>query len=132
MQKRCAYCKAFKDFDNFKNTGKHCIARSYFKLCADCRKKQRSYMIAYERPQRGSKQPYKQRPTIYRDPSDNYSDEFEVEPHIYYDPNMVTCYVDTDDLLFVGDYHLSEFKFQTLDEAREFRDWAFGLLKAKI
>ena len=89
-------------------------------------------MIAYERPQRGSKQPYKQRPTIYRDPSDNYSDEFEVEPHIYYDPNMVTCYVDTDDLFFVGNYHLSEFKFQTLDEAREFRDWAFKLLKAKI
>ena len=85
MEKWCSYCKEFKDLDNFKNTGKHYINKRYFKLCADCRKKQRSYMIAYERPQRGSKQAYKQRPTIYRDPLDNYSSEFEVEPHIYYD-----------------------------------------------
>ena len=86
-------------------------------------------MIAYERPLRGSKEKYKPRLAIYRDPLDHHCNEYEVEPHIYYDPNMVTCYVDTDDLLFVGDYHLSEFKFRTLDEAREFRDWAFGLLK---
>ena len=37
MQNRCTYCKEFKDLDDFYNTGNYCIARSYFKVCADCR-----------------------------------------------------------------------------------------------
>ena len=88
-------------------------------------------MIAYERPKRDAQQKYKPRPTIYRDPLDHHCNEYEVEPHIFYDPNNMVCFVKTDELFFVGDYHLSEFKFQTLAEAREFRDWAFSLFKAK-
>ena len=50
-----------------------------------------------------------------------------------FDPENVECYVVPGDvLLFVGDYHLSKFKFQTFDEARVFRDWAFGLLGEKM
>ena len=56
----------------------------------------------------------------------------DVESDIMFDPNNVVYYVETRDLLlFVGDYHISEFKFGTLFEAREFKDWAFGILKAK-
>ena len=131
MQKRCSYCKRFKELDNFKNTGKHCIARSYFKLCADCRQLMRCYRNTHERPVIKQKQKYKPRPAVYRDPLEQYCNEYEVEPHIYYDPNTMVCFVKTDELFFVGDYHLSEFKFQTLFEAREFRDWAFSLFKAK-
>ena len=131
MQKRCSYCKRFKELDNFKNTGKHCIARSYFKICADCRELLRRYRITYERPVLKQKQKYKPRPAVYRDPLEDYCNEYEVEPHIFYDPNNMVCFVKTDELFFVGDYHLSEFKFQTLVEAREFRDWAFGIFKAK-
>ena len=54
-----------------------------------------------------------------------------VESDIMFDPDAVLYYVNPKDvLLFVGDCHLSEFKFGTLAEAREFRDWAFGILKA--
>ena len=131
MQKRCSYCKRFKELDNFKNTGKHCIARSYFKLCADCRQLMRCYRNTHDRPVIKQKQKYKPRPAVYRDPLEQYCNEYEVEPHIYYDPNTLVCFVKTDELFFVGEYHVSEFKFQTLVEAREFRDWAFSLFKAK-
>ena len=131
MQQKCVHCKQFKELDNFKNTGKHCVGRKYFKLCADCRKRARSYILAYDRLRSGPKQKYNKRPAIYREPLEDYCNEYEVEPHIFYDPNNMVCFVKTDELFFVGDYHLSEFKFQTLVEAREFRDWAFGLFKAK-
>ena len=131
MQQKCVHCKQFKELDNFKNTGRHCVGRKYFKLCADCRIRARSYMIAYDRPRFGPKQKYNKRPAVYREPLEHYCNEYEVEPHIFYDPNNMVCFVKTIELAFVGDYHLSEFKFQTLDEAREFRDWAFGLFKAK-
>ena len=59
-------------------------------------------MIAYERPKREAKQNYKPRPTLYRDPLDHHCNKYEVEPHILYDPNMVTCYVNTSDVFLLG------------------------------
>ena len=59
-------------------------------------------------------------------------EHYDVESDIMFDPNAVVYYVQPGDLLlFVGDRHLSKFKFQTLAEAREFKNWAFGILKAK-
>ena len=58
-------------------------------------------MITNERPKRQAKQEYKPRPAIYRGPLDHHCNEYEVEPHISYDPKIVTCYVNTSVLLFV-------------------------------
>ena len=102
MQKRCSYCKRFKELDNFKNTGKHCIARSYFKLCADCRQLMRCYRNTHERPVIKQKQKYKPRPAVYMDPLEHYCNEYEVEPHIFYDPNVMVCFVKTDELFLLG------------------------------
>ena len=78
---------------------------------------------------------YNKRESEFRTPVINIKQEehYDVESDIMFDPNAVVYYVNPKNvLLFVGDCHLSEFKFGTLDEAREFRDWAFGILKAKI
>ena len=78
---------------------------------------------------------YNKRESEFRTPVINIKQEehCDVESDIMFDPKNVVYYVCPKDvLLFVGDCHLSEFKFQTLAEAREFRDWAFGILKAKI
>ena len=47
---------------------------------------------------KNQKQKYKQRIAENRDPLDRYCNEYEVEPHIFYDPNNVTCYVNTSEL----------------------------------
>ena len=128
-EKRCSACKQFKDLTNFVNEGNFCIIRSHFKICSACRKRAKKY---YKGSKYGCvrRRTYNKTITEYRRPLENCGDDYEVEANIMYDPNNVVCYVEPGDvLLFVGDYHLSEFKFQTLDEARGFRDWAFGLLK---
>ena len=80
------------------------------------------------------KSKYNKRESEFRTPVIDIKQEehYDVESDIMFDPNAVVYYVNPKNvLLFVGDCHLSEFKFGTLDEAREFKDWAFGILKAK-
>ena len=56
-------------------------------------------------------------------------DHCDVGSDIMFDPNNDVYYFHPVDVfLFVGDCHSSEFKFETLAEAREFKNWAFGIL----
>ena len=128
MEKRCSSCKQFKEMNNYKNDGAFCISRPYFKLCFDCRERAKCYQVHHRVKCKLPKQKYSKRDSEYRDPSDRPCNMFEVEPYIMYEPCNMICFVKPGDLLlFVGDYHLSEYKFSTLDEARDFRDWAMGV-----
>ena len=131
-EQRCSACKQFKNLTNYVNEGKTCIARTHFKICSECRKRATTY---YKGSKYGCvrRRTYNKTRAEYRKPLERCCGDYEVEANIMYDPNNVVCYADPGDvLLFVGDYHLSEFKFGTLDEAKDFRDWAFGILNAKI
>ena len=130
-EKRCTACKQFKDLADYVNEGKTCSHRMHFKICSACRYRAKTYY-------KGSKYGYVRQRTYnktraeYRKPLERRCDDYEVEANIMYDPNNVVCYVEPGDvLLFVGDYHLSEFKFGTLDEATDFRDWAFGIFEGR-
>ena len=133
-EKRCPACRKFKELQHFYNDGGFCVTRPSFKLCADCRARARSYFKKHSREYL-PKGKYNKRESEFRSPVINIKQEehCNVESDIMFNHNDVVYYVNPKDvLLFVGDCHLSEFKFQTLAEAREFRDWAFGILKAKI
>ena len=131
-EKRCLACRRFKDLRNYKNNGISSSTKPYFKLCADCRRRARSYRVNYITSGKIPSRKYNKRDVEYREPLEQDLACYEVEPYIVYDPNNMVCVIDPGDLLlFVGDRHLSDFNFQTLDEAREFKDWAFTLFKAK-
>ena len=133
-EKRCPACRNFKELSHYNNDGGFCVTRPSFKLCADCRERARSYYKKHSR-EYVPKSKYNKRESEFRTPVINIKQEehYDVESDIMFNPNDVVYYVETRDLLlFVGDYHISEFKFGTLFEAREFKDWAFGILNAKV
>ena len=105
-------------------------------MCGGCRDLANSYAACYKlrRNEALKKKPYKKRLSVTRlCGEEKHHAHYEVDPNIMFDPNNVECYCDPGDVsLFVGDCHLSKFKFQTLDEARVFRDWAFGLLETHL
>ena len=125
---KCTHCKQFRDSEEFLNTKPSNLVRPYFKVCGRCRNLANAYAARYKlrRNVASMKKPYKKRLSVTRLRSqEKHHAHYEVDSKIMFDPNNVECYCDPGDvLLFVGDYHLSEFKFGTLDEARDFRDWA--------
>ena len=133
---KCTHCKQFRDVIEFLNTKPNHLRKPYFKLCGRCRRLANIYAERYKYrwKEYNRKKTYTKRESIIRHPCGlGPLEPYEVDPKIMFDPENVECYVVPGDvLLFVGDYHLSKFKFKTFDEARVFRDWAFGLLEGKI
>ena len=129
---KCTHCKQFRDAIEFLNTKPSNLIKPYFKVCGRCRRLANIYAERYKYrwKEYNRKKTYTKRESIIRHPcSLGPLKPYEVDPKIMFDPENVECYCDPGDVsLFVGDCHLSKFKFQTLDEARVFRDWAFGLL----
>ena len=133
---KCTHCKQFRDVIEFLNTKPSNLRKPYFKLCGRCRQLANIYAERYKYrwKEYNRKKTYTKRASIIRHPcSLGPLEPYEVDPKIMFDPENVECYCDPGDvMLFVGDCHLSKFKFQTLDEARVFRDWAFGLLETHL
>ena len=132
----CTHCKQFRDAIEFLNTKPSHLIKPYFKVCGRCRRLANIYAERYKYrwKEYNRKKTYTKRESIIRHPcSLGPLEPYEVDPKIMFDPENVECYCDPGDvMLFVGDCHLSKFKFQTLDEARVFRDWAFGLLETHL
>ena len=131
-EKRCLACRRFKDLSNYKNNGISSITKPYYKLCSECRERARGYQASYKASGKIPMRKYNKRDVEYREPLEQDLACYEVEPYIMYDPNYMVCVINPGDLLlFVGDRHLTDFNFQTLDEAREFRDWVFGIFNGQ-
>ena len=133
---KCTHCKQFRNAIEFLNTKPSHLTKPYFKVCGRCRRLANIYAERYKYrwKEYNRKKTYTKRESIIRHPCGlGPLEPYEVDPKIMFDPENVECYCDPGDVsLFVGDCHLSKFKFQTLDEARVFRDWAFGLLETHL